>query len=132
ADVDQRLAEMEVPGGESAAVVDVDDASAEEEGVDQRDHAGVRGADGCAEGAAEVDAEMAAGNLAVEGAAGAESAADRRVARLPERCSPLRGRLLRLASHGDRALVLPLDARRSRRVERFAEARSDGELLLRR
>ena len=68
ADVDERLAEVQVAGGEAAAVIDVHDVPAEEEVVDERDDAVVRRTDGRADGSAEVDAEMPAGHLTVEGA----------------------------------------------------------------
>ena len=63
---DERLAEMEVSGYDTCAVIDVHDVAGEKEAVHERDDAPVRSSDRFSDGAAEIDTEVAAGNGAVE------------------------------------------------------------------
>src|SRR5438067_4596015 len=68
---DELLAHMEVRGDDSSAVIDVHDTSGEIEIVDERDDATIRGANGIADRAAEIDAKMPARDRSIEDATGA-------------------------------------------------------------
>jgi hypothetical protein len=60
------LAEVEVRGDQTAAVIDVDDIAREKEVVDQRDDAAIGSPDGLAYRSAEINTEMAARHPSVE------------------------------------------------------------------
>jgi hypothetical protein len=63
---DQRFAQVEIGGYDSAAVIDVHDVAGEKEIVDERDDSAVRGPDRLSDCAPEIDTKMAAGHAAVE------------------------------------------------------------------
>src|SRR4051812_49000750 len=81
-DGDQWLAQVEVRGDDARAVIDVHHAAGEKERVDEDDDAAVCGPYRIADRAAEVDAQVPRGELAVEHPAGAERAGHHGRARL--------------------------------------------------
>jgi hypothetical protein len=63
---DKRLAEMEIAGYDSGTMVDVNDVAGEKEFVDERNHAAIRRIHRLTYRSPEIDAEVAAGHVAVE------------------------------------------------------------------
>ena len=100
ADGDLGKAHVEVAGHDAVAVIDVHDVAGEKEAVDERDHPAIRGVDRIAGRAAIVDAEVAAGDAAVEHPPGAEAARDPRLARSLEWARPQLRRFLRAVAEG--------------------------------
>src|ERR1700681_4949741 len=79
---DERLAQMEIRGDDSAPVIDVDDVSREKEIVDERNHTAIRSAHRFADRAPKINAEVTRGERAIEEASGAEFTCHHRCARL--------------------------------------------------
>ena len=121
ADGDLGEAHVEVAGHDAIAMIDVDDVAGEEEAVDQRHHAAIRGVDRVARGAAVIDAEVAAGDATVEDAARAEAARHLGLSRPRERFRPQLRRVLRPMTHGARELVFAFDTRFSLGIQTASE-----------
>src|SRR5690606_22782221 len=127
---DRHLAEVEVRGHESGAVVDVDDVPAEEELVDDAHDAAGGRVDRRADGSGEVDARVAALDLAVELPAVAEAARDAAGPRTDEGRLPQARRAVRPAGDLADALGLAADPRQRRLVVAAAVAGRDGQPLV--
>ena len=72
------LAEVEVSSNDSSAVIDVNDIAGQEKVVDERDDTAVRRIHRLADGAPKIDAEVAAGHVAVEQASASKLTCDYR------------------------------------------------------
>ena len=123
ADRHERLAEVEVRGDDSAAVVNVNDVAGEKEVVDERDDAAVRRAHRLSDRATKIDAEVTAGHAAVEDASGPELARD-------YQCRADEGRKPSTSAANRARACRRLCARRFSRATRAAVAESRGRLKL--
>ena len=75
------LAEMEIRGHDASSVIDVDDIAGQEEVVDQRDDSAVGSIHRLTDRSTEIDAEVAAGQVAIEDAPGSKLTGNYRRAR---------------------------------------------------
>src|SRR5438105_8294200 len=125
----QRLAQVEVRRDNATAVIDVDDVAGEEKVVDERDYSTVCCAYRLADGAAEVDAEVAGGEAAVEQSPRAELAGYHRGPGPEKRRGPHRWALVRPTSDLSRSRILTVDSCQGCRVEGTREAAVDLERL---
>jgi len=125
----ERLAHVEIRGDDPAAVIDVDHIPREKEVVDERNHPAIRRANRLADRAAEINAEVARRECAVEKAPGSEFARHYRTARLEERCGPHRRVIVRIPTDLARTFILTIDSRGRRGVEWLGKAAVDGKRL---
>ena len=126
-DCDKRFAEMEVASDDSGAVIDVNDVACQKKVVDERNDATVRGIHRLPYGAPEIDAEVAAGHVAVEETPGSKLTGDYRSAWATEGRSPHRRRIVRARADGSRPQILARYAGRGRGIEWASERAVDGQ-----
>src|SRR5256885_2706238 len=109
-DMHERSTHMEVSGNYAAAMVDVKDIARREEVGYQRNDASISRPNRITDSAAEINAEVARGQLTVEDSAGSEFARNYRRAWLDERCCPHRRAIVRMCADFSRFRVLTINS----------------------
>jgi hypothetical protein len=102
---------MEIRGDQAAPVIDVDDVAGEKKVVYQRDYAPIGRAHRLTDGSAEIDTQMAAGNLSVENSPRSEFTCDRRRSWAKERRGPHQRRIVRALADLAGSRVFAVDPR---------------------
>jgi hypothetical protein len=128
-DCHKRFAEVEIRGDDTSAVVDVDDVAGKKEIVDERNDTAVCRTHRLANGATEINAEVAAGHAAVEETSGSKLARYYRRAWAKERSGPHPGRIMSTRADRSRPEVLSRYPCGGRRVEGASERAIYGEWL---
>jgi hypothetical protein len=116
------LAEVEIRGYHSSAVIYVDDVTGEKEVVCKRDDASIGCAHRLANGSTEINTEVAARHFSVEYPPRPKFTRDYRCARPEERRRPHQRRIVRALADLSRALVFASNPGCGRGIEWFREA----------
>src|ERR1700694_2761136 len=107
------LAEVEIRGDETTAVIDVDNVAGEKEVVDERDNPAIGGAHGLAYRSAKINTQVATRHPAVEQTPRSKFTRDRRRPRTKERRGPHQRRVVRVLSDLAGTRVFAVDPRPS-------------------